>query len=76
MLWLLVTAHVPSSLILVTLMIEALHTSETSVLTRATWHNFPEESILHSHCQENLRSYIEYARLIAPVVLYGCETGL
>jgi hypothetical protein len=32
---LLVTANVPSSLILVTLMMEALHFSETSVLTRA-----------------------------------------
>jgi hypothetical protein len=33
--WLLVTAYVPSSPI-VTLMMEALHSSETSVLTRAT----------------------------------------
>jgi hypothetical protein len=36
--WLLVTANVvPSSLIPVTLMMEALCSSETSVLTRATW---------------------------------------
>jgi hypothetical protein len=33
---LLVTANIPSVLILVTLMMEALHPSETSVLTRAT----------------------------------------
>jgi hypothetical protein len=44
---LLVTTNVvASSLILVTLM-EAIRSSETSVLTRATWHNISEGSILH-----------------------------
>jgi hypothetical protein len=36
MLWLLVTANVPISLILVTLMMEVIRSSEMSVLTRAT----------------------------------------
>jgi hypothetical protein len=57
-LWLLVTANVvPSSPILVTLMMEAMHSSKTSVLSRATQHNIPEDGILHSHRRENLKLY-------------------
>jgi hypothetical protein len=60
MLWLLVTANlVPSFPIVVTLMMEAICSSKTSVLTRATWHNSPDDGIFHSHCCENLKSYVD-----------------
>jgi hypothetical protein len=55
---LLVTANVvPTSPILVTLMMEALSSSETSVLTRTTRRYSPED-VLYSYRREDLSSYI------------------
>jgi hypothetical protein len=45
-----VTAYiVHSSLILSTLMMEAIYSSETSLITRATLHHIPEDGILFFH---------------------------
>jgi hypothetical protein len=55
----LVTANVvPSSPNLVTLMMETIRSSETSVLTRITRRSIPEDGTLHSHRRKNLKSYI------------------
>jgi hypothetical protein len=67
---LLVTASVvPSSPIIVTLMIDALSYSESSVLARASQCNIPEDDILHIHHRDNLKSYIPVGLCSVDVML-------
>jgi hypothetical protein len=47
--------YVLSSPILVTLMMEALTSIETSVFARAILCHFPEDAILHDHRREYLK---------------------
>jgi hypothetical protein len=46
-------------------MMEALSSSDTSVLTRAIERNITEDAILHIHSRENLKSY-------NPLEVYEC----
>jgi TRAP-type uncharacterized transport system fused permease subunit len=58
---LLVTANVVlSSTILVTLMMEAIHSFETSVLTKVTRRNIAESGIFHGHRREKPQFFHEF----------------
>jgi hypothetical protein len=72
---LLVTAKIPSSSILVTPM-EALRSSETSVLTRAIWRNIPEDGIPQSHCREKLKSYMVSILFCGRCRMHKCSIAL
>jgi hypothetical protein len=64
---LLVTANVPSSPILVILMMEALSFAETSVLIKAIRRNIPDHGIPHSHRRENLKYCISILFIVGSV---------
>jgi hypothetical protein len=77
---LLVTANVPTSPILNTLMMmmmmEALRSSETSVLTRAKLRNISEAGILHSRRRENLKSSPKRVFLVFRIPDNGHKPGV
>jgi hypothetical protein len=54
-----VTANVVhTSPIVITMMMEAVSSSERTVFIRVPQRNIPEDGILHSHRRERLKSYI------------------
>jgi hypothetical protein len=55
---------VPSSLILFNLMMEMIHLSEASVITRVTQRIILENGILHSHRREDFTFYITTGHLL------------
>jgi hypothetical protein len=76
-LWLLVTANVvPGSPILVAVMMVALHSSETLVLTKATWHNIPEDGIHHALASLSLRTKINFHIGQLAALLSSCSAAL
>jgi hypothetical protein len=56
--FLVVTNLFHSTPVLITLMMEAIGSFKTSVLTRAIRRNISEDYILHSHRREHINSYI------------------
>jgi hypothetical protein len=76
MLQLLVTVNtVPSLLILFNLIMEAVYSSETSVIIRAKRHHIPEDVILHSHQSEHLKYYINQPHVKESAILTNSTLG-
>jgi hypothetical protein len=56
-------------------MMRVIFSSKPSDLTRATRHHIPEDGILHSHCRENLKSYMDSSGPGQSQRANSCEQG-
>jgi hypothetical protein len=70
------TANVPSSPILAILMMKAIHSNETSILTRATTRNVSEDCIIHNDRCKNCISYIQEMKNITANVINMFESSV
>jgi hypothetical protein len=50
-------------------MMQTLSSSETSVLTRATQRNIPDDAIIYSNRRENLKSYMDHISVLRWILL-------
>jgi hypothetical protein len=61
----------------IALMMEAENTSETFVnFYQTTWHNIPEDSHLHTHCRENLKSHQIKTCLVNDVIILEYDQAM
>jgi hypothetical protein len=68
---------VPSSPVLVILIMVATRFYKNSVLTRFTRRNIPEDGIIHSQCHANLKSYIlSCVKICHSILLMRQQQGL
>jgi hypothetical protein len=60
---------------LIALMMEAVHTSETSVnINLTTWHYIPEDSKLHTHRCEKLKSHLCFLVSLSAIKAFNMQS--